>query len=423
MVLYYKTTHQPHRERILKKLLPALTLVAILSVPATCLIASTDKLPTTAAGASLNKNPSNTLTTHLITIKKGDTLSTLFAHHHLGYKLSHQIIHLSNAKALRNLQPNHSLELTTNTHNELVKLHYTINDIDTLIIEKANNQYTATILSKKLSKKLAFKEGIITSSLSSAAYKNHVPSKIYQQLISTFSGTINFKRNIQPGDTFRILYTNNYINNKKVSPGEIIYASLTNKNVTHQAIRYTTTGTHYYQPNGQALEPLFLSNPVKYTRISSKFSLHRMDPIQHKVQPHLGVDFAAPTGTPIHSIGDGKLVFKGWSRGYGRTVIIDYDKHYRGLYAHMSKFSNNLPHQIKKGQVIGYVGQSGWATGPHLHFGLFIKGKAVDPLKTISPKIASLPKNEIPSLKVYTQLLNQQIAQLISHKNDYKKTS
>lgn len=191
-----------------------------------------------------------------------------------------------------------------------------------------------------------------------------------------------------------MLYSEYDLNNQKVKDGAIIAATINNHNNAITAVEYTRNHSkQYYQPNGKAMEPLFLKYPLTFTRISSPFSMHRMDPIRHVVAPHLGVDLAAPIGTPIKSIGDGTVIFEGWSHGFGRTIIITYGKHMRGLYAHMNRFASNLPEHVKKGQVIGYVGQSGWATGPHLHLGIYIDGTAVDPLKLKIPSSAPIPDN------------------------------
>ena len=243
---------------------------------------------------------------------------------------------------------------------------------------------------------LLISSATITSSLSAAASNAHLSPGLYKQLTDIFAGTVNFNTAIQSGDHFRILYKEYYLQNKKHHSGDILLAELTNKNHTYTAIRFSYGNqTGYYTLTGDAIQPKYLKYPIHFKRISSPFSLNRMDPVRHKVAPHLGTDLAAPTGTPIHSIGDGTVIFEGWSRGFGKTIIIRYNQHMKALYAHMSRFTTSLPHHVHKGDIIGYVGQTGWATGPHLHLGIYIDEKAVDPMKLSAPTGNPIPSSQM----------------------------
>ncbi len=237
-----------------------------------------------------------------------------------------------------------------------------------------------------------------------------MPTSIQKQFQTLFSGNINFSRDIHRGDRFSVIYDNNTIEGKTVSPSNIIIARLTHNKKTYFAIRYSTKKRNvgFYNEKGESLESRFLFYPLKFKRISSHFSLRRLDPITHTIRPHYGVDLAAPTGTPIHSVGSGKIIFKGWSRGYGNTIKIRYDKHRVGLYAHLSRYASIQKNQwVKRGQLIGFVGQSGWATGPHLHFGWYVDNKPKDPLKR---------KNQ-----TYPPIPSRQMARFTEHKNQLIK--
>ena len=330
-----------------------------------------------------NKLELNPWLTHII--QPGDTLGEILSQWQLSFGETLSLLKQPLAKQhLINLKPGQKLEAHI-TKNRLSELKYTINATDTLVIKNSNETYHATVVKNPMTSQLLTSSATIDSSLSSAAAKAHLSPGLYKQLTDIFAGTVNFNTAIQPGDHFRILYKEYYLNNKKHHSGEILAAELTNKNHTYTAIRFTTGAqTSYYTPTGDAIQPKYLKYPVHYTRISSPFSLHRMDPVRHKIAPHLGTDLAAPTVTPIHPIGDGTVIFEGWSRGFGKTVIVRYNKHMKALYAHMNRFAPSLPHHVHKGEIIGYVGQTGWATGPHLHLGIYIDGKAVDPM-TFSP--------------------------------------
>ena len=332
--------------------------------------------------------------THII--QPGDTLGEILSQWQLSFGETLSLLKQPLAKQyLINLKPGQKLEAHI-TKNTLSELKYAINTTDTLIIKNDHETYHATVIKNPMTSRLLTSSATINSNLSSAATKAHLSPGLYKQLTDIFAGTVNFKTAIQPGDQFRILYKEYYLNNKKHHSGEILAAELTNKNHTYTAIRFTTgSQTGYYTPTGGAIQPKYLKYPVHYTRISSPFSLHRMDPVRHKIAPHLGTDLAAPTGTPIHSIGDGTVIFEGWSRGFGKTVIVRYNKHMKALYAHMSRFTSSLPHHVHKGEIIGYVGQTGWATGPHLHLGIYIDGKAVDPMTFSPPTGNPITKNQM----------------------------
>lgn len=177
------------------------------------------------------------------------------------------------------------------------------------------------------------------------------------------------------------------------------------------------------------MEARFLRAPLHYKRISSYFSYNRYDPVLHKIRPHLGVDFAAPLGTPIQSIGEGQIIFTGRDGGYGMTIKVRYGHHYLALYGHMLRFAKlHLNKWVHKGEIIGYVGKSGWSTGPHLHFGFYINGKPQNWLAMKLPKDQSIPrKYEKPFLNTAKQLLAElhlhQDTQLASNNMKLKNSS
>ena len=250
---------------------------------------------------------------------------------------------------------------------------------------------------KKVSTTLVYKSITIHHSLSQDSKKAGVTFQMQQELQLMFGSRINFSHSLVRGDRFDLLYQVGYVNGKKCHNGNIIAAELSHHGKTYQGIRYTYAIAHtaYYTPEGRGIGARFLHNPLHYTLISSRFSYYRLDPILHKIRPHLGVDFAAYFGTPIKSIGEGRVVFIGQDGGYGRTIKISYDGyHYLALYAHLSRFANIKYRQwVHKGQIIGYVGESGWATGPHLHFGFFVNGKAKDWLSMKLPNNQAIPRS------------------------------
>lgn len=342
-----------------------------------------------------------------VIVKSGDNLVTIFNRLKIKQKVLLQL--LKQNKFLSVLHPDEKLFLQTNSSHELIAFQYPQSPDKTIIFIRQGNNFIKKIKTQLVTTTLAYKSIIIQHSLSEEAKKYDLSSRMLSELETIFGGKFNFARDLHRGDRFDFLYQEDYINGEKYHNGDIVAAEFIHRGKIEQAIRYTYPSNHtaYYSPNGHGIEGRFLSAPLRYKRISSYFSYHRYDPILHKVRPHLGVDFAAPLGTPIKSIGYGQIVFIGHDGGYGRTIKIRYDSHYLALYGHMLRFAKLHPYEwVHKGEIIGYVGESGWATGPHLHFGFYVNGKPQNWLAMKLPTTQSIPKKyEKPFLNLAKQLL------------------
>ena len=205
------------------------------------------------------------------------------------------------------------------------------------------------------------------------------------ELAGIFGWDIYFALNIRRGDHFTVVYDQLYLDGKKIGNGDILAAEFVNQGQVYRAVRYEKpNGTaDYYTPDGNSMRKEFLRTPVAFTRISSRFSLGRYHPILNRIRAHKGVDYAAPTGTPIKATGDGRVAFRGRKGGYGNVVILDHGRGYSTLYGHMSRFARGerVGTRVHQGQVIGYVGSTGMATGPHLHFEVRADGVTTDPVR------------------------------------------
>lgn len=335
-------------------------------------------------------------TWHTVVVKSGDTISRIFSKLNINPKDLAAILSLTIAKEhLNNIKPGQNLLFLFNKSNQLEQLKYAFNDVSTLLIEKKATKFTAKIVNKPLESRLIFKEITIHGSLAASAQRVGVASTVYSQLKGIFNKSLNFGTSVRNGDHFNLLYEEFYVNGKRYKLGKVMLANFQGHQHNLTAIRYTDPKgqSNYYTPKGYGLQAMFLPTPVHYKYISSYFSLRRLDPYIHKYHPHLGVDFAAPAGTPVHSIGDGVIAFRGWDNGYGNAVIVKYGSTYKALYGHMARFASNLKvgQDVSKGQVIGYVGSTGWATGDHLHFGWFINNIPRDPLKYAVAATAPIP--------------------------------
>lgn len=334
-----------------------------------------------------------------MTITDGDSMAKIFKRLKLSYAELQIIFRNAIAKKyLTAIRPGQLIYLQISKKNQLERIKYKIDDSATLFITKSNNDYKINIQKQTLTSALKYKSHVIHHSLAQAAQACGITHKLYAQLLNIFQGTINFNRDLHRGDHFSILYREYYINGKKNHPGNILAAKFTCGNKIYQAIRFQDSNHHvgYYAPNGHSLKPLLILPPLKYKRISSRFNYHRMDPYLHKVHPHLGIDYAAKLGTPVHSLGNGKVTFIGKDDGYGNAIIIHYGHKYKALYGHLNRFAKNLHRgtYVHQGQVIGYVGDTGWSTGPHLHLSIYAWGIARDPLKLHFPKEKSIAKRD-----------------------------
>jgi len=240
---------------------------------------------------------------------------------------------------------------------------FTNNDIDANDIPTNNETYGH----------LTSVHATIAYSLALAGERAGLSDDLIMQLTNIFAWDIDFATNLYPGDQFTVVYENNEANS-----GQIVAAEFVNRGKIFTAIRYKDRegNVNYYSPEGKTMRKAFLSSPVEYTHISSHFDTHRRHPILNRIRAHKGIDYAARTGTPVKSAGDGVVTFIGRKGGYGQVMIVQHGQRYETLYAHLSNFKRGLQNgdPVRQGEIIGYVGQTGLATGPHLHYEFRIDG-------------------------------------------------
>lgn len=349
-----------------------------------------------------------------ITVKAGDSLASIFARYNLSAKTLQQILNINeHTTSLQTLQPGQSLQILINNDNTLAQLVIPINIKESLIITHDGDDYSATIDQKKLEVHKYYKSANIEHSLYRAAKSVNIPEQTILQLSDIFAWQIDFGKDLRPRDNFTILYDEYYSDGEKISIGDILAAKFHNQGEVFTAIRYTDTNGHtdYYTADGKNTRKAFLRYPVKYSHISSPFDPNRMHPILEENRPHKGVDLAAPLGTPIKATGDGKISYIGKNGGYGNMIKIHHaGGHYTSLYAHMLRFAGGLAKgsTVKQGQVIGYVGQSGLATGPHLHFEVNHNGETVNPVTVKLPQAEPVDSRYLDDfLKKAEQLMTQ----------------
>jgi len=325
-----------------------------------------------------------------ITVKSGDSLAAIFTRVGISAGELHTLLAQGGATHnLKKIYPGQTLRLMTNTNQQLLRLSYKIDKLSTLDVSRNGDEFEISTTHRTPERRVKNTSGSIDNSLFVSAQTAGLSDSMTMELAGIFGWDIDFALDIRKGDQFTVLYEELYLDGERIGNGDILAAEFINQGTSYQAVRYTDDGgkTDYYSLDGKSMRKAFLRTPVEFSRISSGFSLGRKHPILNRIRAHKGVDYAAATGTPIKSTSNGKIVFRGKKGGYGNTIIIQHGTKYSTLYAHMSKFRSGLAtgSRVKQGQVIGYIGSSGLATGPHLHYEFRVDGVHRDPLKVKLP--------------------------------------
>ncbi|HED17040.1 MAG TPA: peptidase M23 [Gammaproteobacteria bacterium] len=339
-----------------------------------------------------------------IKVKSGDSMARIFKRAELSASELHAILKSgSKAKKLRNIHPGQKLRFATGPNGQLEQLQYKINEITTLEIKRAQSSYQSRLITRNYETRITHAAGTIHHSLFLAGMEAGLTDSMTMDLAGIFGWDIDFALDIRSGDRFVVVYEEKYLDGRKVRNGNILAAEFFNNNKTYRSIRYTDANgnTGFYDADGRSMRKAFLRTPVDFSRISSRFSSGRKHPVLNRIRAHKGVDYAASRGTPIRATGDGKIIYRGRKGGYGKAVIIRHGSRYTTLYAHMNNYNRKarLGSRVKQGQVIGYVGSSGLATGPHLHYEFRLNGVHRNPLTVRLPKSASLAKKYLPDFK------------------------
>jgi len=351
-------------------------------------------------------------------IKSGESLSTIFSALDLSKSDLHSIIHANEfGKQFASITPGKHLIADTNSDGQLQKLTYNKNAIDTLIATRSADTFDVEVISKTIERKINSTQATINSSLFLDGKEAGLSDKTIMQLADIFAWDIDFALSLRKGDQFTVVYETLFVDGKEIDSGKIISAEFVNQGHPFTAVKFEDKqgNISYFTPDGKSMRKAFLRTPVDFARISSHFNLKRKHPVLNRIRAHKGVDYAARTGTPIKTTGDGKIVYRGRKGGYGRVVIVQHGQKYNTLYAHLSNYKKGqrVGKHVKQGQVIGYVGKSGLATGPHLHYEFRVNGVHRNPLTVKLPHAEPIKKSLLAEFKSQTQPL---VAQLNSVK-------
>jgi murein DD-endopeptidase MepM/ murein hydrolase activator NlpD len=276
----------------------------------------------------------------------------------------------------------------------LVAFRYSVSDLESYVVTREGDAYVALREDVELESEVSRIAGLVTSSVHDAIVQLGEKGQLANDFSEIFAWDIDFSRSVRTGDEFRVLYERLYRQDADkgrvyVGPGKILAATYTGSAGEFSAVYFEPEEGRggYYRPDGSSVEGQFLRAPLRYSRITSRFSHSRRHPILKVRRPHHGIDYAAPRGTPLWSVADGRVIYRGWSGGFGNLVKIRHNTGYVSYYAHLSRFANGLKvgKRVNQKQVIGFVGSTGLATGPHVCFRIAKEGRYVDPMRVASP--------------------------------------
>jgi murein DD-endopeptidase MepM/ murein hydrolase activator NlpD len=346
-------------------------------------------------------------------IKAGDTIFGILSKYGVNKADFQGLSSTELVGRLNLIRPGEVVNLRFSPDNVLEELVYTPSRIETIKLYRTDSGYKGQKLVKEIERRITYAHGTIHSSQFLDGKKAELSEKLIVQLATIFAWDINFTLSIHSDDQFTLIYEKLYLDGEEYDTGNILAAEFVTDGQVFRAIRYTDEQgmVNYYDPEGNNLRQSFLRTPVEFTRISSGFNSRRRHPVLKHVRAHRGVDFVAPKGTPVRATGDGKIEYMGTKDGYGRVVVIQHQKKYSTLYAHLLRFDTKIKNTktVRQGQVIGYVGKSGLASGYHLHYEFRVNKVHRDPLKVRIPKVPSIEKKRLAEFKKHTSFLLSQI--------------
>ncbi|MDH4285946.1 MAG: peptidoglycan DD-metalloendopeptidase family protein [Gallionella sp.] len=337
-------------------------------------------------------------------VQRGDTVDELLRRLNIeDTAASNYLRNAAAAVSFRKLAIGKEVQAETNAAGGLIALRYLGDNETQVIIEKQGDGFTTRSQAAQLEKRLFVRTGEIQTSLYAATDAAGMPDAAANQLNELFSGDIDFHHDLRKGDKFTVVYEMNYSNGTLLSTGRIQAAEFINQGRTYRAVYFQKDAQHgdYYTPEGKSVRKTFLRSPIEYSRVSSGFSYSRLHPILHTRRAHKGVDFAAPTGTRVKATADGVIASVGKEGGYGNVIKINHQGKYTTVYGHLSRYAKGLQRgqRVAQGEVIGYVGNTGVSTGPHLHYEFKVGGKQHNPMRVALPDAKPIDKADLAAFQ------------------------
>ena len=372
---------------------------------------------------SFNEEISEVLSYRIHEVMDGENLSIIFEEFKVPLNIAYRIFRLDKNNLLSKIKPGDEMKFTY-LGEDITGIEIIKDSINSIIIE-----ITDKISIKKISKDVelikSFKSGVIKTSFYEAALEAEIPDSIIMDFAYIFGWDIDFIFDIREGDSFNVIYETPYSEGEKVKNGDIILAKFVNRGETYSANRFflNDNDKEFFDDNGNNLQKAFLRAPLDFAYISSHFNPNRMHPVLHTIRAHNGVDYAAKTGSPVRTTGNGTVQYAGRRNGCGNEIVIKHSNDYSTRYCHLNKFKSGIKKGTKviQGETIGFVGSTGLATGPHLHYEFKIGNKHVDPVKLQLPSAEPISQNLRPDFdKILkdNKLLLSKLESLYPNKNE-----
>lgn len=323
-------------------------------------------------------------------IQRGDTIAELLRRLNVEDQAASDFLRKNKAaEGLRQLGVGKEVQAETDANGGLLALRFLGNDTNQMVIEKSGEDFRVRTLPAQTEQRVLIRIGEIKTNLFAATDEVGLPDPAANQLADIFGGDIDFHRDLRKGDKFTVIYEMTYINGEAARTGRILSAEFVNHGHAYRAAYFQTTEYtgDYYSPEGKSMRKAFLRSPIEFSRVSSGFSHSRFHPVLNKWRAHKGVDYAAPIGTKVKVTSDGVVSFVGNQGGYGNVVMVNHQGRYTTVYGHLSRFAGGIRkgQHLGQGQIVGYVGMTGLASGPHLHYEFKQSGIQRDPLKVALP--------------------------------------
>jgi murein DD-endopeptidase MepM/ murein hydrolase activator NlpD len=341
-------------------------------------------------------------------IQSGDTIATLLSRLEVNNQDAARFMRdARDMKAVHQLVAGKAIHVQTTAAGDLLLLRYFPGGSEQLVLEKTGGSFKRSNRPAELETHIQMKSGVIESSLFAAVDSAGVPDSVATQIVDILASEIDFHRDLRKGDRFTVVYDSLYGNGEPARAGRVLAVEFVNQGIPYRALYFQADNgeSGYYAPDGKNLKKAFLRSPLEFSRISSGFSMGRFHPVLKTWRAHKGIDYAAPTGTGVKAAADGTVAFAGWQGGYGNVIILEHQRSYSTVYGHLSAFAKGLRkgQRVRQGEVIGRVGATGLATGPHLHYEFRLNGVQRDPLKVAMPAANPVSPRHMAAFYEYTE--------------------
>ena len=344
---------------------------------------------------NLEKKPRDVLSYKIHTVKNGENLSIIFEDFNVPLNTAYRIFRLDNKKLLSKIKPGDKMRFTY-LGSEITSIEIGKDSINSLIVDMTDG-ISIKEITKEVELVRSFKSGTIKTSFYESALEAEIPDSVIMDFAYIFGWDVDFVFDIREGDSFFLVYETAFSNGEKIENGDIVVAKFINNGNVYKANRFFTSVNkkEFFDDSGNNLQKAFLRAPLDFAYISSHFNPNRMHPVLHTIRAHNGTDYAAKRGSPVRTTGDGTIKYSGRRNGCGNEIVIQHTNDYSTRYCHLDKFHSGIKKgkRVIQGETIGYVGSTGLATGPHLHYEFKIGNKHIDPVKLKLPSAEPISIN------------------------------